>query len=208
MTIEEKAKRYDEAIKYGRYLINERCKEGTDGSFHCVDLQKMFPELKESGDERMKNAAIRACKYMIDNFENSTKDYEDAIAWLEKQGEQKPVDIEAIKTEFYNAGYEDGKEFMQNPVEWSKEDEERLRDTINTLVIYKEDTNVRCSQSALNDCIADIDWLKSFRPQNRWKPTKVQMKALRSAIHSYGTHCGSDPLYHVVLTLENDLRAL
>ena len=66
--------------------MNERCKEGTDGSFHCADLQKMFPELKESEDERMRNAAINACKYMVDNFENSTKQYEDAISWLEKQG--------------------------------------------------------------------------------------------------------------------------
>ena len=55
------------------------------GSQFETALRLLIPELKESEDERMKNAAIRACKYMIDNFENSTKDYEDAVAWLEKQ---------------------------------------------------------------------------------------------------------------------------
>ena len=34
---------------------------------------------------------------MVDNFENSTKQYEDAIAWLEKQGEQKPADGQKFK---------------------------------------------------------------------------------------------------------------
>ena len=50
---------------------------------------KVIVRKSESEDEKMRKVAIRACKYMVDNFENSTKDYEDAIDWLEKQGEQK-----------------------------------------------------------------------------------------------------------------------
>lgn len=56
LSIEEKAKAYDEAIKYGQYLINERCKKGTDGSFHRSDLQKTFPELAESEDDKIRKA--------------------------------------------------------------------------------------------------------------------------------------------------------
>ncbi len=53
------------------------------------DLENVLTELKDSDeDERMRNIAIDACKYMVDNFENSTKQYEDAIAWLEKQSEK------------------------------------------------------------------------------------------------------------------------
>lgn len=52
------------------------------------ELKKIEHKITESEDERMRNIAIYACKYMVDNFENSTKQYEDAIAWLEKQGEQ------------------------------------------------------------------------------------------------------------------------
>ena len=50
LSIEEKAKAFDEAIKYAQYLMNERCKEGTDGSFHRADLDKMFPELAETDE--------------------------------------------------------------------------------------------------------------------------------------------------------------
>ena len=59
--------------------------------------------------------------------------------------------------------------FTQKKCEWNKEDEERLRDTINTLVVYKENTNVRCSQKALSDCIANIDWLKSLKDRIQLK---------------------------------------
>ena len=53
--------------------------------------EKVTPTWSEE-DERSKNAAISACKYMVDNFENSTKQYEDAIAWLEKQDKQNLAD--------------------------------------------------------------------------------------------------------------------
>lgn len=33
-------------------------------------------------DERMCNSSIRACQYMVEHFENSTKDCEDSIDWL------------------------------------------------------------------------------------------------------------------------------
>ena len=46
-------------------------------------------------DERMHKASIRACQYMVENFENSTWDYEDAIEWLKSlkpQPQWKPSD--------------------------------------------------------------------------------------------------------------------
>ena len=90
LSIEEKAKAYDEAIKYAYYLINERCKEGTDGSFHRADLQKMFPELCESDDERIRKGLIQYFNdFNLDTF--AGLDPKKILAWLEKQG--KPVEI-------------------------------------------------------------------------------------------------------------------
>lgn len=91
MTQEQKAKAYDEALKYARYLINERCKEGTDGSFHRADLQKMFPELQESEDESIRKEIISALKYA-----NHKGVYDKHLAWLEKKGEQKPIETRTI----------------------------------------------------------------------------------------------------------------
>ena len=65
----------------------ERAKE-----FVCVDnievAEYIFPELAESGDERIRKALLRFHKSTIDI--DGIK-CEDILAWLEKQGEQKPV---------------------------------------------------------------------------------------------------------------------
>ena len=54
-------------------------------------LEEIFPELKESEDERIRNKLINivkecGCRYQLD--------MSDHIAWLEKQGEQKPAMIQ------------------------------------------------------------------------------------------------------------------
>ena len=91
LSVEEKAKRYDEAIKYAHYLINERCKKGTNGSFHRADLERMFPELAESEDEKIKKVIYGwICTQPSQFFDNGFSK-EEMLAWLEKQGEQKPI---------------------------------------------------------------------------------------------------------------------
>ena len=83
LSIEEKAKRYDEALaKAAKTHRNYK------GRVRAVDIviEEVFPELKESEGERIRK---RICKLLWDNAP-----YEEAqeyIAWLEKQGEQKPV---------------------------------------------------------------------------------------------------------------------
>lgn len=49
-----------------------------------------------------------------------------------------------------------------------------------------------------------INWLKSLRPQNRWKPTEGQMKSLKEACDEHWEPDGLDPLY----TLYQDLKKL
>ena len=180
MTQEEKAKRYDEAInRMKHYVVDE---------YGCsrIKVADIFPELKESEDERMKNAAIRACKYMIDNFENSTKDYEDAIAWLEKQKTseealqylrenhsssemsdfQAAMNIAVAKS--YDKGYNDGleKQGEQKPAKWSEEDENHIQhisDFIMRNRVGDTDTIYRLEQ--------DVNWLKSLKDRYTWKPS-------------------------------------
>lgn len=88
LSIEQKAKAYDEALKKARQL----CCYPTTKPF-ISDLQDLFPELQESEDEMIRKA-------IIDFFsEPGRKEYilngftvDGIIAWLEKQGEQKPAD--------------------------------------------------------------------------------------------------------------------
>lgn len=85
LTIEEKAKAYDEAkARMNKAFNSNRCTIGF--------MNEIFPELIESEDERIR-------KELLDYFKNKFKKYPSDpkfsvwIAWLEKQGRQKPLYI-------------------------------------------------------------------------------------------------------------------
>lgn len=89
LSIEEKAKAYDEAIKKAKGVIEqnplmEYLKKG---------IEYIFPELKESEDEKIREEI----KVVLANTDLSqfALDYTfaDMITWLKKQGEQKPAII-------------------------------------------------------------------------------------------------------------------
>ena len=93
LSIEQKAKAYDEAIDRAK-------EEAIDGFLDAVAIDTIFPELKKS--EESKDEKIR--KNLISLFQkgygkNSSARFagikiKDIIAWLEKQGEQKPTKVE------------------------------------------------------------------------------------------------------------------
>ncbi len=85
LSIKEKANAYDKAIKKAKQWRNAPNVDKIP-TFGNRIIEEIFPELKESDDERIRNALI--------GFHKSTIDIdgikgEDIIAWLEKQGEQK-----------------------------------------------------------------------------------------------------------------------
>lgn len=104
LSIEQKAKRYDEAIEIARQYYNDRAMPiGTN-----FKLERMFPELKESEDEKIRKELISFVRGMLachdkPNAERDEK-YESWIAWLEKQAEQKHTPKHKIgDTIYYNS---------------------------------------------------------------------------------------------------------
>ena len=101
MTQEEKAKRYDEAIEKLCSLHDDYDTVSTLIDIK-EELENIFPELKESEDERIRKGAITSIRRFIEYTEEEDcapdikdmliKNAEKQIAWLEKQGEQKPAD--------------------------------------------------------------------------------------------------------------------
>ena len=79
MTEKEKAKAYDEAIERAKKLYGDGIAEG------------IFPELKESDNDRIRKWIIDDIRYNMNNEPLNNSEYkkkaEKAIAWLEKQGE-------------------------------------------------------------------------------------------------------------------------
>lgn len=78
MTEKEKAKAYDEAIERAKKLYGDGIAEG------------IFPELKESEDDRIRKWIIDDIRYNMNNEPLNNSEYkkkaENAIDWLEKQG--------------------------------------------------------------------------------------------------------------------------
>lgn len=89
-TIEEKAKRYDEAIEIARKIKNGEPINVPNGT---VIPDVIFPELKEDENDRISRVIIEyfvgshSCMFPYKGF---TK--EQIIDWLEKQGEKEPIE--------------------------------------------------------------------------------------------------------------------
>ena len=89
LSIEEKAKRYDDAIERAKEINNEQRAQ----PFNI--MTRVFPELKELEDEMIRKYIIKVvhewwvrCNDPAPDFPNE----EQMLAWLEKQGEQKSLD--------------------------------------------------------------------------------------------------------------------
>ena len=83
-------------------------KEALDsGSYDKETIEYIFPELKESEDERIRKHLVNCLKFSLEGAEDQDaagcsrqKDieaYKWGLAWLEKQGEQEPVGLFEIK---------------------------------------------------------------------------------------------------------------
>lgn len=90
LSIEQKAKRYDEAIEIARKIKNAEPINVPNGT---VIPDVIFPELKEDENDRIRRVIIEHFvnlhSYMFP-YKGFTK--EQIIDWLEKQAEQKPVE--------------------------------------------------------------------------------------------------------------------
>lgn len=88
MTTEEKVMAYDKAIENAKRLYEQ----GTI----TESLVYIFPELRESEDERIRKAiikALRSCANPVNSLSYDGFQIEDVIAWLEKQNGQKATTV-------------------------------------------------------------------------------------------------------------------
>ena len=102
MTEKEKAKAYDEAIERAKKSYGNRIAE------------EIFPELKESEDEKIKKAIIEFFFFFDDNDTYSLVRKKDIIAWLKEQGEQEePQVYETEDGEIITYSETDGYKFVE-----------------------------------------------------------------------------------------------
>jgi len=82
-------KKYKEALE-----LMKDCVSDENGLVHVRPCD-IFTELEESEDERISKALIKLVKIAGEGYENVIDgvSIKDALAWLEKQGEQKPAEL-------------------------------------------------------------------------------------------------------------------
>jgi hypothetical protein len=154
LSIEEKAKRYDEAIEELRGLLEgiheEKCEILEE------DITDIFPELKESEDERIRKEIIEAFKTLGDGKIPVVINYADIFTWLEKQDNANKE---------YWRGYREGKkeildkyselEKQGEQKSWNEEDKRMFDYALDMIEWYggKNEKRVRLVS----------DWLKSLK---------------------------------------------
>lgn len=100
LSIKEKAKRYDEAIEIARKLNNG---EGVPAPHNWTAYEVMFPELKESEDDKIRKELLEHCKNQAKPYiqtGNKCPQIQSWIDWLEKKGQtftKKDVDDAYLK---------------------------------------------------------------------------------------------------------------
>ena len=179
LSIEEKAKAYDEALKVLRKY------DGANIIFSQSLKEEMFPELKENRDEKVKKSINRLIRYYHDvNFPTPEGfSRKDLLDWIEKRGEQESANwLQELEDKLANATPKQlaewkEKYFKEEPAEWSEEDEDILNTIINHFKI-----DIECTDE--DDVIR---WLKSLRPQSTWKPSDYELEVLRLAAEKDGT---------------------
>ncbi len=132
LSIEERAQRYDEAIKRARALNNGETVDAEVGTTVC---EYIFPELKESEDERIRKELIEKVKETPACIGFNDKNA--VLAWLEKQGEQKPYGqkAECLDCQFNYAGECKGSCSI-------KRNEQKPRYSIGDVLCYKSGTTL------------------------------------------------------------------
>ena len=156
--MEHYEKKYKNALEKAKSMIDD-LRKGED-ILAVSDLEEMFPELKESElkeseDERIRKELLEHCKNQSEPYiktGNKCPQIQSWIAWLEKQGKQKP----AVFSE-------------KKPAAWSDEDEKMLHTIIADFKGFKHD-NTSTLESHFTECIS---WLKSLkdRVQPQQNPT-------------------------------------
>lgn len=199
LSIEEKAKRYDEAIKNAKSKI----KNDKDHVLYEDDVIEIFPELVANENERIRTflhhtfTAQYLCKDKLGKWHGEP--VVNILGWLEKQGEQKPtsvLDIEipfgAKDSELQEATYYIPKDFHaeidddkvvikkgKKQTSWSEEDEAMINSIIRELI---HQYNEEIPQGTEDK----IKWLKNklkfIKPQSQWKPSEEMLEALYKVI--------------------------
>ena len=154
--------KYEEALERARKHYKE-----TPNKVYKAMLEQIFPDIEENEDKKIKEEIINYFRCQSKDEPTRKEINNRWIAWLEKQGEQKPQRM--ISAEAKEAMY--GKPAYA----WSEEDEKVITGIINDIQKRLEDYPL---EQLAEIYFKEIKWLKSIKERYTWKPSDEQMKQL------------------------------
>ena len=164
-------KAYEEAL--------ERAKQG-------LPIDEIFPELKESEDERNRKQIVGFIRWAIDRGSITNEQREMSDSWLAYLERQKDKVVE----------FDHDRE--QKPAEWS---EEEMRKIVELKYFITQ-----CNGFNKENRKKAFDMIDAFRPRPHWKPSKKQIDALNSIILTGSfTYVGQT---QYLISLKDDLKKL
>lgn len=134
-------------------------------------LESLFPDLKESEDERIRKEIVRFIRMEVEDEIVGNK----WIAWLKKQDNQKSI--------------------------WHNEDEKNCQGILDEIEANKSEA----PEYDIDTYNRFVNWLKSIRHKNLWKPSDEQMDVLLSEVNAWVKGCSKQK---VLESLYNDLKKL
>ena len=151
MTVEEKAKRYDEALEIAKknYVTAQDLCEGSHIGIECFKntLESIFPELKESEDEKIRKEIISILRNAY--WTSNRNRLNELVAWLEKQKDKDKLiqELGEYKVKYTQEVLE---KYINN---MSNKDDERLR---KTAIAFLKDF----AEQGYENAVECIDWLE------------------------------------------------
>lgn len=161
----------------------------------------LFQKMHEAGyewDARNKvmtkieqNPADSYCQENCKRFQETGKCFADGECKAKREAEQELTDlnefINELSKQFPDVSFAKlsrivvrvakWAKYNQPKKEWSEEDEKMIESLIESLT--RISANTRTDSTSPNySFYKEIDWLKSLRPQNRWKPSEEQIRCL------------------------------
>ena len=163
-------KMYEQALERARKYVNidvDSTQVYTKGV-----VEEIFPELKESEDERIREDIISLVNEFWERIGSINPEYSSRsrmLGWLEKQKEPRDyrkLYKNIVESEWFKKAYEnkslgtdeEQKDFAEKkPIEWSEEDETGWT---NTMIMIKECATNHYTKDSIK---LVVDWLKSLK---------------------------------------------
>lgn len=157
-------KKYNEALERARALWREAIEKEYVNDY-LKDYETIFPELRESEDERIRKDLIYDIVRLPMQGVLTHRPTSEYIAYLEKQKEPENVSASTMAPSCW--------ETKQMPADWTDKDKRILDDVSHLLIMLNYKDMARAYKQAIEKLIY----------QHHWKPSDEQMEALRKAVN-------------------------